>query len=112
MLNQLIDKRTEVEGARVWFGKTALEPLPVLDPHKLTKSTRNRLLELFNQLTQIRFPSILEQLETRFEGRIMIDRELAKLLEIGDYHEPASLAKLYESTAMKLKSLKSMMGRR
>jgi hypothetical protein len=112
MLNQLIDKRTEVEGARVWFGKTALEPLPVLDPLKLTKLTRTNLLGLFSQLAQKRFPSILEQLETAFEGRLKLDSELARLLGIGDYYELNSLTELYASTAARLKSLKSMMGRR
>jgi hypothetical protein len=112
MLNQLIDARTEVEGARVWFGKTALEPIFVLDPSKLTKASKARLLKVFSALTLLRFPSILEQVEHKFEGRIRIDQELAKSLDIQAYIDLDSLTKLYDDTAKKLKSLKGMMGRR
>jgi hypothetical protein len=79
MVNQLIDARTEVEGARVWFGKTAIEPLLVLNPSKLTKTSRTKLLKLFNELAKVKFPSILEQLETEFEGRVRIDQELGSV---------------------------------
>jgi hypothetical protein len=112
MLNQLIDVRTEVEGARVWFGKSALEPLSVIDPNKLTKASEAKLLKVFSELSQLQFPSILEQLETKFKGRVKIDQELAKSLDIEEYTDLDSLAKLYDDTSTKLKSLKSMMGRR
>jgi len=112
MLNQLIDVRTEVEGARVWFGKTALEPLPVLDPNKLTKTSKTRLLTIFDELAQLRFPSISEQLERRFEGRLKLDNGLAEVLGLHEYESLDRLTELYDTTATKLKSLRSLMGQR
>jgi tRNA1(Val) A37 N6-methylase TrmN6 len=111
MLNQLIEVRTEVEGARVWFGKTALEPLRVIDFRKISKSSRKELLKIFDELSKMSFPSILEQLDNKFEGRLKIDRALAMVLEIQEYTTLDSLTRLYDSTSKKLTSMRSMMGR-
>jgi tRNA1(Val) A37 N6-methylase TrmN6 len=111
MLNQLIEVRTEVEGARVWFGKTALEPLLVIDFHKISKSSKNELLKIFDELSRVPFPSILEQLDNKFEGRLKLDQSLAQALNIQEYTTLDSLAKLYAVTSKKLTSMRLMMGR-
>jgi hypothetical protein len=112
LLNQLIDKRTEVEGSRVWFGKEAINPLPVIDYRKLTAVQRDSVLKLFSSLSEVSFPSILEQLEKNFDVRVKIDEAMARLAEIPGYDTRSSILNLQRETAEKLEALRSMMGRK
>jgi hypothetical protein len=111
-LNQLIDKRTEVEGSRVWFGKEAINPLPVLDPKKLDEAQKGAMLSLFKSLSGVSFPSILHQLETNFESRTKIDEVTADIARIPGYDSRKSIIDLHRATAEKLEALRSMMGRK
>ncbi len=111
-LNQLIDKRTEVEGSRVWFGKEAINPLPVLDPKKLDDAQKGVMLSLFKTLSGVSFPSILHQLETSFESRVKIDEVTAGIAKIPGYESRKSIFDLHRATAEKLEALRSMMGRK
>jgi len=112
MLNQLLGIRAEVGGAWGWFGKKPLQSLPVLDPRKLTATQRQKLLSLFDELSEVSFPSLISQLAEAFPGRLKLDATLAQVLGIPKYKEEDSLRDLYSSTATRLGGLKALMSRK
>ncbi len=111
MLQQLLDVRTEVRGSRMWFGKSPLLQVPVLNPKILGKEARSGLLNTFHKVSSVSFPSLLEQVRDGFEGRILIDSELARSLKISGFDDPARLRVLYASVFEKLDRLRMMMTR-
>jgi len=111
MIDQLIGMRAEVRGARVWWGKSALRTLPILDVRALDEESRSFLLRVFAEVSSLAFPSLLEQLTGNFPGRIRIDLALSEILSIREYQSANALKKLYVDVAQKLQSLKTMMTR-
>jgi len=108
-LVQLIENRTEVRGSWMGWIRDDLVRLRVLDPTALAPNTRKELLATYDTWKSTRFPSLMEQLRTHFQGRVAIDTALAKALDLpGDR---LGLPELYDILASRIESLLSMMAR-
>lgn len=111
MVNELLSKRSEVRGSRMWFGKKKLGLLPVLNPKSLTRASRSELLKFFQEISTVSFPSLYDQLKHSFDSRLQLDLILAKAVGLEKYQKMEELKALHASTAKRLQDLKSMMTR-
>jgi tRNA1(Val) A37 N6-methylase TrmN6 len=102
-LVQLMECRAEVGGSWVGWLKDTLLQLNVLKPAALTQQVRRELLHVYGTWKDTPFPSLLEQLESHFEGRIAIDRSIAKAL--GASQDETKITALYDTLAVRIKSL-------
>ena len=80
-LAQVAERRAQTEGTWWYVNKHGFARTKVPDLRSLTPEQRRILLELFDRLRSIEFPSLLEQLRTSFEGRRSLD--LAWLATLG-----------------------------
>ena len=83
----------------------------VLDESKLGKKEKAELIELYQEIKNIQFPSILEQLRTEFAPRIKIDIAFAKKAKWQQYSTIEGLRPLYAELLVKLEELQQMMSR-
>ncbi|TET89430.1 MAG: SAM-dependent DNA methyltransferase [Methanomassiliicoccales archaeon] len=102
-LAQLIEGRAETGGAWVCWLKNDLLQMRVLNPHALSSETKKDLLGIYEAWKDKTFPSLLDQLRTRFEGRLAIDSALAKAL--GMSLEELGLPDLYNTLAARIESM-------
>ncbi|MCD6538714.1 hypothetical protein J7L18_08940 [Candidatus Bathyarchaeota archaeon] len=85
-----------------------LSDLKMPNYHKLNERQRKDLLRLFNQVSHIQFPSILNQLMNNHSARKAIDKAWLEILNFkGDID--ALLNRLYNSLAHEITLLKRMM---
>jgi len=108
-LVQLMENRTEVRGSWMGWLRNTLHQLLVLNPKALSPEIRRDLLEVYNRWKSIRFPSLLDQLKEHFEGRLEVDRAIAKAL--GSSAEGLGIPALYDRLASRLEALRNLMGR-
>jgi len=106
-LVQLMESRAEVGGSWVGWLKDTLLQLTALKPTALTPEARRDLLRVYETWKAKPFPSLLDQLEKHFEGRIAIDTAIAKAL--GTSVEELGLTSLYDTLAARIKSLGNLL---
>jgi hypothetical protein len=108
-LAQLMENRTEVRGSWMGWLRDTLHRLLVLNPKALSLEVRRDLLETYETWKSVRFPPLLDQLKNHFEGRLAIDRAVAKAL--GSSAEGFGIPGLYDRLASRLEALRDLMGR-
>jgi len=91
-----------------WLRDT-LHRLLVLNPKALSPEVKRELLETYEAWKSVRFPALLDQLRTHFEGRLAIDRAVAKA--IGSSLESLGIPGLYDRLASRIEALRDVMGR-
>jgi len=91
-----------------WLRDT-LHRLLVLNPKALPSGVRRDLLGTYETWKSVRFPPLLDQLKNHFEGRVAIDRAVAKAL--GSSAEGFGIPGLYDRLASRLEALRDLMGR-
>ena len=105
-LLQILIHRTETRGAWMKIHDYMLKEVKV--PKKeLTKSERKKLLDAFEKVKNVEFPSILKQLREKDPYRVFIDEIWLKVL--GYKEDSKELDKLYDALASEIVTLKSMM---
>jgi hypothetical protein len=105
---QLLYMGVACEGPWMKLHDYMMDRLLVPDPKKLTKSEKNQILDLFEKVREIEFPSLSEQLETGFPARKTIDLLWLKILGYKGPSE-ALLEKLYGSLLNELKIIDRLM---
>ncbi|MEM3840156.1 MAG: N-6 DNA methylase [Candidatus Bathyarchaeia archaeon] len=105
----IITKRTETRGAWMKLHEYMLNDLFILDPNKLSPEEQNLLLEVFNKIKDISFPSVLEQLRGRFWARVEIDKAILKVLGFNETETNQLLDYLYPALAKEIEQLKTLM---
>lgn len=80
----------------------------VLNPQKLTKEEKTSLLELFKEISNIRFPSLAEQILNRFSWRKLLDMELFKILGVEKRAAEQKLETLYEGFTREFSALEAL----
>lgn len=80
MLNLIISKRKETRGSFSQTDKYKIIEFPILDIDNLTDDEKKSLLEIFNQVRNIKFPSFITQLREKNPNRVLIDQEILKIL--------------------------------
>lgn len=81
----------------------------VLDPSKLTKTEKNKLLNVFADLKGRELPSLLEQLTTHNPIRKKIDNGILEVLGFTKKEANELLQFLYPALAKEIQNLKSLM---
>lgn len=104
---KLITERNEVRGSVVKWRKPDLLEIPVPDLNTLSDEEREGLLELYDEISDRDFPSLLDQFEENFEPRMKIDRKWNEVLN-WDYDDEG-LGVLYQQITSTLKDMKGMM---
>ena len=108
-LAQLMDNRTEVRGSWMGWLRDTLHRLLVLNPKALSPEVRRELLSTYDAWKSVRFPPLVAQLRGHFEGRLAIDRAVAKAL--GSSLEDLGIPHLYDRLASRIETLRELMGR-
>lgn len=72
--------RTETRGTWMKFDLSFIKECTVLNPSSLSESARKKLLELFDDVSQVQFPNLLEQLKESFEIREIIDQSVLTMI--------------------------------
>ncbi|MBI2126415.1 MAG: SAM-dependent DNA methyltransferase [Thaumarchaeota archaeon] len=110
-LAHLLNVRTEVRGSYMHWGQKAIEETLVLDEDKLDDTSRKKLLNVYDFVCHVQFPSLLDQLRTEFHSRVEIDTALAAAVGWKKYSDLQGLRSLYSDLLVRLEELKLMMGR-
>jgi type I restriction-modification system DNA methylase subunit len=108
-LLSIIVRRTETRGAWMKFHEYMLKDSWILNPKTLSSDDRKLLLTLFDTIKDTPFPSILEQLRTRFAPRVEIDKAILKILGFNDEEVNQLLDYLYPALANEIQQLKTLM---
>ena len=106
---QILLKRKETRGAFLELDKYIVEQFLILDPRKLDAQQRQILLEVFNRIGCVEFPSILDQLQNNFWARKIIDSAFLKILGYTDKEIDEILSYLYPALAEEILILKQLM---
>jgi len=106
---QTLINRKETRGAFLQIDEYTLKEFQVLDARKLSEPERKTLLEAFNEVKDTDFPSILEQLKTKFPARLAIDKAVLTVLGFGDDEINRILDYLYPALANEIEQLKTLM---
>ena len=93
---QILTNREATTGQYSTVRETDLLEFMIIDYKNLLKPDKDILLRLFDKLKKVKFPSFMDQIKDRFEGRVEIDQTIMKALgfnrnQINDY-----LPKLYD----------------
>ncbi|MDW8021191.1 MAG: N-6 DNA methylase [Nitrososphaerota archaeon] len=107
-LLQVFILRTETRGAWMKIHDYMLEELLVPKPHELSEIKYSELIDVFEQVKNARFPSILKQLKDKNPLRRLIDETCLSVLGYRG-NSTQLLDKLYESLANEIIILKKMM---
>jgi hypothetical protein len=108
-LLQVLLHRKETGGAFLQLDEYVLEETLTPDFSKIEKDKIIDLLTLFDELKDVKFPSILEQLEREFSPRVKIDKAFLKVLGLSEQDIAVILPKLYASLVEEIKLLKQIM---
>ncbi|MHA1284755.1 MAG: N-6 DNA methylase [Promethearchaeota archaeon] len=109
-LLQIIINRIETGGAYIEIGKYSFNSMYCLDLNNLNLKEKQELLELFDKVKDVEFPSILKQLKDNFQVRVKIDDLLFKILGYTDKNKRESICNnLRKELYKEIISLKKMM---
>lgn len=100
---QAMLNKSEATGMYAHLKETDLLNFQLLDYDKLTQEDRKNLVAIFDEVSQVEMPSILEQIEGRFEKRVEIDIALLKVLGYKQKEINDLLPALYETITRELK---------
>jgi len=110
-LIQVLIQRVETRGAFIELSEYILQDSLVLDPKSLSLEERIRLLNLFEKIRGIKWPSILDQFRNKHKARVEIDKEILKSLGYED-NVDSLLSNLYDKLYNEIILLKEMMKER
>ena len=105
----LLIQRTETRGAWMKLHEYAMREMQLLDPKKLRKQEKEELLQFFESVKDLSFPSILEQLKRNFAPRKELDTMLLRFLGYSNKEADQLLKYLYPALANEIEKLKTLM---
>jgi hypothetical protein len=105
---QLILYKSETTGEYIEIMEPDLILFKILDVEKLTHIEKQLLLNSFEKLKNVEFPSILEQFEKRFWARVELDKTILKILGFSDEEIDYWLPKVYDAIVEELKAMKEV----
>lgn len=109
-LLQILINRIETEGAFIEIGKYTFKSFRIIDPYAINSEEKKQLINLFESIEEIEFPSILEQLKSHFKWRVKIDDIFLKLFGVVDKEKRHKRGKiLREELYREIMNLKNVM---
>jgi len=107
----LFRKRIEIRGTWSQLSKEILLSFPVLDLETLEQKNKQKLLRTYDEVKNLQFPPLIEQLNTSFDGRMKIDKVVFSILGLEDYEDDNKLRRLHLILAKEFEHLQEMMAR-
>jgi hypothetical protein len=107
----LLRRRIEVRGSWSQFSKETLLSIPVPNFDLLNSKSKKKLLDLYNAVKDMPFPSIVEQVDTSFDGLMSIDKTMFSILGLEEYAVEDEIRKIHLALVKELEHLKEMMAR-
>jgi len=108
-LLQIYLQRMETRGAWMEINDGMINDFLLLDIASLNRNEKKHLLDLFEKIGKTEFPSILEQLKTKFAPRKEIDTMLLQIMGYSDKEADQLLDYLYPALANEIEKLKTLM---
>lgn len=108
VLYHILRDRKETRGGFIELDKYVFENVPYPRGPLIAQ---DKLQELEKEVARMEFPSLLEQFQTGFEGRKMIDRFFLDYAGMAQEEQERFLKLLYETMAKELLRLKGVMGK-
>lgn len=108
-LLQVYLKRVETRGAWMEINKTMIENFRLLDLDALDAKEKQHLLNVFDQVRNVPFPSVMDQLKTSFPPRRMMDECLLEILGFSKEQARNLLDDLYPRLYKEILRLKELM---
>ncbi|MFX0096913.1 MAG: N-6 DNA methylase [Candidatus Hodarchaeota archaeon] len=105
---KLLQNMQQTTGPFIDIKEEDFENFDFINLQSLNEREIASLLLLFERLKGVEFPSILEQLEKAFWGRIELDRTLLRILGFTDNEINKWLPRVYKAIIDELKTLKSI----
>jgi len=106
---QMFLNRVETRGAWMQFHKYVMKSLLILNPSKLTKDKKKSLLQVFDEIKNLEFPTFLNQLEESHPARRKIDEVILKTLGFKEKEIKDLLDYLYPALHREILRLKELM---
>jgi len=106
---QMLINRTETRGAWMKLHKYQIGNSMTPNLRLLTPQERKSLIDIFEKVKKVEFPSILEQLKNRYPLRVEIDRAVLKVLGFDGAEINSILVYLYPALAKEIEKLKTLM---
>ncbi|MBZ9569424.1 N-6 DNA methylase [Patescibacteria group bacterium] len=107
-LVQLFLNKSETTGQLIEIMQPDLALIDVINVDRLSENERKSLLKTFDKITNVEFPSIIEQLEKRFPARVELDKNILQTLGFSDAQIEEWLPKVYDALVEELKATKEM----
>ena len=101
--------RTETRGAWMKLHEYTLNESLILSPQGLSDTDRKILLDIYDRAKEQSFPSLLQQLKTKFPLRVEIDKAVLMVLGFSDDEINRILDYLYPALANEIQQLKTLM---
>jgi len=108
-LAQILLNRTETRGTWMKNDLKSLKECYILDPRALTKKEYIESANIFNEFIDVPYPSIIEQLKTKYQAKYKIDEWILRILGFEEEEINSQLNLLYESLYSEIMSLKRLM---
>jgi SAM-dependent methyltransferase len=102
-------QRIETGGSWMEINKEMISDFALLDPDTLDKKHKQVLLNLFDEIKNINFPSLSKQLEHRNSIRKKIDKAILNILEFNEEEIEELLDYLYPALHRELYHLKELL---
>jgi methylase of polypeptide subunit release factors len=107
-LKNIITLREQTTEGFTDIMETELNLFDAFNINNLTVEDKKKLDECFDYLKNVKFPSLLEQLENRFKGRIELDKTVLKVLGFDKKEINNWLPKIYDALIEELKIMKNV----
>ncbi len=82
--------------------------MKIFNFNDLTDSEKEIMFNLYEKLKDLNFPSIMSQIENRFNARIELDKTILKILGFSNREINEWLPKIYNTIVDELKAMKSL----
>jgi len=105
-LANLLKYMSSATGAFIELKHYDLTLFPILKVQSLSAGQRKSLISNYEKLSQVTFPSLLEQLRSRFWARMDLDRLILNTLNLKEDEVERLLPKLYDVIAEEFSKLK------
>lgn len=105
-LSQLVMNKEETTGQYIHIMDSDLRIMKYFNINKLLESDKERLLKLFDEISNIEFPNLIDQLKKRFEPRIKLDSLILNILGMDEFDIPEVLIRVYDIVLRELNYMK------
>jgi len=102
---ELLLNRTEATGAYFDIKIADLMNMHKLNLNKIKSSDKESLLKIWNKVSSVELPSILDQFEKRFWARVELDKAILKVLGFSDKEIEDWLPKVYDAIVEELNAM-------